>query len=169
MLQRNDTVFIDTNAIAAAHAAKAWGAVRHAFELVTVMECVEEATRVNRRETRLVDKTQDQLAAELTVEPVDDGMRFTLAERLQGGVALDPGERDLLSLALKRGREVWCFCGPDKAALRGLHVLGWVDRMVSLEEMMRLSGLATQALLPPNTKAWLETRRTQLKLGDSFL
>ena len=43
MLKRGDIVFIDTTAIAAAHTAKAWGAVRKGFKLITAVLCVEEA------------------------------------------------------------------------------------------------------------------------------
>ncbi len=169
MLKRGDIVFIDTTAIAAAHKVKSWGAVRNGFKLITAVLCVEEATRPNRSGAVLVDKTSDKLAAEVDARPVDDAMRFNLADRLGDAVALDAGERDLLALVLAGGVKVWCFCGPDKATLRALHYLGWADHMVSLEEMMQLVGCSVKGLEPQQTKRWLEEKRTKLKLGDSLI
>jgi hypothetical protein len=124
MLKRGDIVFIDTNAIAAAHSVKAWAAIRSAFKLVTALVCTEEVTRPNRYGDVLVEKTAESLAQELEIRIVDDAMRFVLLEKLGEAVALDDGERDLLALAVAQGRGVWCFCGPDKATLRALHCLG---------------------------------------------
>jgi hypothetical protein len=169
MLKRGDIVFIDTNSIAAAHAARAWGAVRGGFKLRTAVICLEEATRPDRHGRILVNKTVPELAAELDARQVDDAMRFHLVEKLGDTIVLDAGERDLIALALAHGREVWCFCGPDKAALRALHYIGWSDRMVSLEEMMQLVGLSPKGLEPVQTKRWLGEKRTKLKLGDSLI
>jgi hypothetical protein len=166
MLKRGDIVFIDTNAIAAAHSVKAWAAIRSAFKLITALVCTEEVTRPNRYGDVLVEKTAESLAQELEIRIVDDAMRFVLLEKLGEAVALDAGERDLLALAVAQGRGVWCFCGPDKATLRALHCLGWADRMVSLEQMMRLVGVDAKGLQRSLTQSWLEEKRTILKLGD---
>lgn len=169
MPKRGDIVFIDTNAIAAAHRVQVWGAVRTAFHLITAGTCVEEATRPNRAGETLVDKTADELAAELDVRMADDAMRFALIERLGDSVVLDPGERDLLALAVAAGLRVWWLCGPDKAALRALHVLGWADHMVSVEEMAHVAGTPARGLEPHETNRWLAAKRTQLKLGDTLI
>lgn len=169
MLKRGDIVFVDTTAIAAAHAVKAWGALRNGFKLVSAVLCVEESTRADRYGDVLVDKSTAALAAEIDTQAVDDAMRYGLVEKLGDSIALDAGERDLLALALARGREVWYFCGPDKATLRALHAMGWADRMVSLEEMMQLVGLAPKGLEAVQTKRWLEEKRTRLKLGDYLI
>lgn len=169
MLKRGDRVLIDTNAIGDAHAAKGWNALRQAFKLVTVPECVDEATRPNRAGQVLVDKTAVVLATELEVRPVDDAMRFRLLEMLDGKVALDAGERDLLALALSEGRSIWRLCGPDKATLRAMHRIGRLDRMVSLEELLQLSGANVRNLDHKETKAWLSQKRTKLELGDDFI
>jgi hypothetical protein len=169
MLKRGDSVFIDSNAIAAAHWAKAWGAIRNAFRLVTAVECVGEVIRPDRRGRILVTKTVEVLSKELDTRQVNDAMRFILLEALGDAVAVDPGEQDLLALAMAQGGAVWCFCGPDKAALRALHCLGWSDRMVSLEEMMRLVGMQPGAIDRSLTTAWLEEKRTRLKLGDMLI
>ncbi|HVU35338.1 MAG TPA: hypothetical protein VHE61_18015 [Opitutaceae bacterium] len=169
MPKRGDIVFIDTNAIAAAHRVRVWGAVRNAFHLVTATTCVEEATRPNRAGDVLVDKTADQLTAELDVRAADDAMRFALVERLGDTVVLDPGERDLLALALAAGVRVWWLCGPDKAALRALHCLGWADHMISVEEIAQMAGAPARGLEPQETNRWLAEKRTKLKLGDTLI
>lgn len=169
MLQRGATVFIDTTAIAAAHAIKGWAALRRGFKLVTVPVCLDEATRPNRDGLVLVNTPRDVLAAELSIAEVTDVMRYELIERLEGVVSLDPGERDLVALAYARRQEIWWLCGPDKATLRALNHLNWVDRMVSLEEGLRAVGCACDALEKVQTKRWLEDKRTKLKLGDTFI
>jgi hypothetical protein len=45
--------------------------------------------------------------------------------------------------------------------------MGWADRMVSLEQMMRLVGVDTKGLQRSLTQSWLEEKRTILKLGDT--
>lgn len=169
MLKRGDRVLMDTNAIGDAHAIKGWNALRKAFKLVTVSECVDEATRPNRAGEVLVDKTATALAAELEVCPVDDAMRFRLLEELNNAVALDAGERDLLALALSEGRSIWRLCGPDKATLRAMYRIRRLDRMVSLEELLHLAGVNTRNLEHKETKAWLSQKRTRLELGDDFI
>jgi len=169
MLKRGDQVLIDTNAIGDAHTVKGWNALRQAFHLVTVPVCVEEATRPNRAGHVLVDKTAAVLSTELEVRPVDDAMRFRLLEELGGKVALDAGERDLLALALSEGRSVWRLCGPDKATLRAMYLIGRLDRMVSLEELLQLSGTSGRNLDYKETKDWLSAKRTRLELGDDFI
>ena len=169
MLKRGERVLIDTNAIGDAHAAKGWNALRQAFKLVTVPECVAEATRPNRAGLVLVEKPAAVLAAELEVIPVDDAMRFRLLEELNNEVALDAGERDLLALALREGRSIWRLCGPDKATLRAMHRIKRLDRMVSLEELLQLAGASIRNLDHNETKAWLSAKRTKLELGDDFI
>ena len=129
--------------------------------------CVEEATGQNRDGLYLVSKTAESLGGELTVAKVDDAMRFILIENLGEAVILDAGERDLLALAYSKKREAWWLCGPDKETLRALHHFNRADRMVSLEEAMRLAGCKCDRLETVQTKRWLEEKRTKLKLGDT--
>jgi len=168
-LTRGALVYIDANAIAAAHAVNGWNALRNGFMLVTVTECAEEATRQNRNKLVLTDKTLDALRAELEVRPVDAAARFQLREALGTGVALDDGERDLIAAARLDSRPAWHLCGPDRASLRALHVLNLLDRMVALEEMLTMVGAATQRLTPNMTGRWLSDKRTKLALGESLL
>jgi hypothetical protein len=168
-LIRGALVYIDANSIADAHSANGWNALRNGFHLVTVPLCVEEATRQNKHGVTLTDKSVTALQAELEVRSVDDVARFQLREALGTGVALDDGERDLISAARLDPRRAWHLCGPDRASLRALHVLNLLDRMVSLEEMLALVGASTRTLKPNMTTRWLSEKRTKLALGESLI
>ena len=50
-----------------------------------------------------------------------------------------------------------------------MHLIGRLDRMVSLEELLQLSGVSGQNLDHKETKAWLSAKRTRLELGDDFI
>lgn len=169
MLTRGALVYIDANAIAAAHEVNGWNALRNGFKLTTVQECVDEATRTNREGLSLTGKTEATLKAELEVRPIDDIGRFQLREVLGTGVALDAGERDLIAAARLDPRKAWHLCGPDRASLRALHVLKLLDHMVALEDMLAMVGAATRSLKPNMTTRWLSEKRTKLALGELLI
>jgi hypothetical protein len=168
-LIRGALVYIDANAIAAAHAVKGWNALRKGFKLATVQECVDEATRPNQAGLTLTGKTAEALKAELEVRPLDDVGRFRLRELLGTPVALDNGERDLIAAARLDPRRPWHLCGPDRATLRALHQLKLLDQMVALEEMLDMVGVGTRNLTPNMTTRWLSEKRTKLALGELLI
>ncbi len=169
MPPRQAKVLIDTNAIKAAHEVGCWNALRNYYRLETAAYCVEEATRLDRKGRRLVERTIEELRAELTCHEVTDIDRAALALRLQGQVDLDDGERDVLSIALKLREPVWWLCGPDKATLRAMHLLNLLDQACSLEVLARGAGLRLRGLEPQYTEECLVGKRTQLVLGMEFL
>lgn len=168
-LNRGDIVFIDANAIAAAHELNAWNALRQVFQIVTVLECAEEVTRPNRDGQTLTGKELEPFKTEVDIRPVDDVMRFQLREALGTGVALDPGERDLLAAARLEPKPVWHLCGPDRATLRALKVLRLLHRMVALEELCAKVGARITGIAPAMTTRWLSEKRTKLELGDTLI
>lgn len=164
-MKRGDTVFIDTNAIAAAHQFRILAAVRGGVALHTVSECLDEATRPNRRGKVLYSGSREDLAAAFaTVHSVTDIMRVDLARTLPLGLMLDPGERDLLAAAFASGANCWWLCGPDRAALRALISRGRGMQMVSLERVAGLVGQTRRDLPPQFTERWLQTERARLEL-----
>lgn len=168
-LNRGDIVFIDANAIGAAHAVHVWNALRNGFHLVTVLECAEEVTRPNKAGLTLTGKELESFKAELEIRPVDNIARFRLREALGTGVALDPGERDLVAAAYLETQPIWHLCGPDRATLRALKVLNRLDRMVALEELCVKVGARTAGLQPAMSIRWLSEKRTKLELGDTLI
>jgi hypothetical protein len=88
---------------------------------------------------------------------------FLLNYKEAGG--LDAGEKELLAHAVTR-TDAWLLCGPDGATVRCLFANKLIDRMVSLEEMLRVSGLRRLPDLEDQyTSKWLSGFRTDLILG----
>jgi hypothetical protein len=164
MPPRHARVLVDTNAIQAAHRYGCWTALHKWFHLETVEICIEEALRPNRRGKRLVDRKRDDLQKEIHPHAVTDAHRAVLLHALQGRVDLDDGERDLLSLALTIKTEVWWLCGPDKATIRAMHLLGIIERMCSLQALTEATGQKHPKLEEQFTEKWFSSIRTQLLL-----
>lgn len=164
------TVFIDTNAIGAAHRYRCWNALRKRYRLCTVEVCLEEATRPDRRGNRLVERSIDELRGEVSCVPVSPEQVVMLQLKLGGRPSLDPGEQALLAAAHALGvTAAWVLCGPDKAALLAMHRLKLAERMVSLEELATAAGSAWRSTEEQYGKKWLQTKRTKLLLGDELI
>jgi hypothetical protein len=160
------TVFIDTNAIGAAHRHGCWNALRKYYRLCTVGTCLEEATRPDRHGRTLTDKELDQLSTEVSCVPVSKSQEAALMMALQGKPSLDPGEKELLAAAYALGATAaWVLCGPDKAALLALHRLKLARRMISLEELASAAGQRVTNLEAQYGSKWLGQKRTQLGAG----
>lgn len=159
---KGSRIFVDTNAIAAACSIGQWNNLCQTFEIETVKKCVEEALRPNRKGEILVGLSEQQLTRGITVHAVDSRMRYELLQR--GVPDLDDGERDLLAYALNE-REAWWLCGPDKATMNALHVIGRLDRAVSLEKLLVAYSKKSPPLEPNQTERWLSRLRTELLLG----
>lgn len=169
MPPRHARVLVDTNAIKAAHRTGCWNALRKTFQLETAAQCVEEAIRPNRKGQHLVNRTRDDLSKDLRVHPVTDDQRLQLLYALQGRVDLDPGEKDLLSLALTLKTEAWWLCGPDKATANAMYVLGIIERMCSLQALAKTTGITLAQPAQELTDKWLASVRTQLLLHGRLL
>jgi hypothetical protein len=169
MPPRHARILVDTNAIQAAHRYGCWNALCQCFKLETADYCLEEATRANRKGKRLVDRSLEDLKSEILGFAVNDAHRAVLLHALQGRVDLDDGERDLLALALSRKTEVWWLCGPDKATIRAMHLLGIVDRMCSLQGLAEATGVRLVRLEEQYTEKWLAEKRTVLLLGEEVI
>ena len=168
MPPRQAILLIDTMAIKAAHDLRCWNAIRQAYRLYTVPICLEEATRTNKKGKRLVGKSLDQLRAELTVGEVTLRMQADVNLRLGGErTDLDPGERDLIAHALNLPAQTWWLCGPDNGAVNALQILRLLDRMVTLESLMKSVGMPVRGLEFHYTDKWLSDRRLRFALGDS--
>ncbi len=76
MPPRGSIILVDTVAIKGAHDLGCWNSLRKAYELHSVKKCVEEATRPNKHGARLVERHEDELAAELklgSANPTEEG------------------------------------------------------------------------------------------------
>lgn len=169
MPPRDARIFIDTNAIQAAHRSACWNALRKFYKLETASFCLEEAVRSNRNGRKLVDRSIDDLKKEVVAHDVTDAHRAVLLYALQGRVDLDDGERDLLSIAMSFKGDVWWLCGPDKATLRAMYLLGSMDRMCSLQLLARNAGVNNGQLEVQYTEKWLSAKRTILILDGQLI
>lgn len=162
MIPAQQHVLVDTNVIIEAHRTRCWGALVVRYGMDTVCRCVEECETGNRRRNT-VEVDTARLSAELMPKVVTPSMILTLAQRLGGKVDLDPGEKELLAYALTLA-DCWIVTSPDKAAVRAGHLLGVVDRFVSLEELAVDAGQRPD-LRDQYTSRWLHNFRTQVILG----
>jgi hypothetical protein len=169
MPPRDARILVDTNAIRAAHQVSCWNAIRKCYKLETADFCIEEAVRPNRHGKRLVNKSGDELRAELHVHTVTDAQRAALALTLLGKVDLDDGERDLLSLAFSTKGEIWWLCGPDKATLRAMHLLNILEKMCSLQNLAEGAGVKGKSWEIQYTEKWLKQKRVMLIMGQDLI
>ena len=160
-------MLVDTNVIIEAHRIRAWRPLVGGHAVETVEDCVtgtQTGFQRRRREQQVIDGSQlrESLA---NVHAVSDLERAELAVRVQG-IALDLGERSLWAHALRRAGS-WVLCGPDKASLRCGVRLGFRERLVSLEGLLRDVGHRPKvALKRQYTREWLDHTLGQLVLEE---
>ena len=166
-----DRVFIDTNIILEAFRTDCWRSVCARFSVETVEKCVEEALTGDPLDPRLiaVDRRTllDGLAARHAVEKRDVAELLLQYPQCDG---LDDGERHLLAW-LNRNRvseALLLLSTADKAALVAAAQLGFLDSVVSLEQLASDSGVAgarIRALRDQYRKDRLAGIRTKIRLG----
>ena len=151
---------MDTNVIIEAVRTGCWNALCSHFYIETVEKCSEEALTGDRLRPGYVDVDPSQLRKALKGRhAVLDIERAQLALSSPDSTMLDPGERDLFAHALARA-DKWAVCCADRAALNVALALGWEDRIVSLEVLVRHAG-AKRTFKAHYTEAWLsEVRKT---------
>lgn len=146
-------VLVDTNVIFECHRTDSWRALANGYRLETTEDCVAEtqAGKQNRERRTEVDETRLRQALS-AVHSVSDRQLAQLL--LRQGPALDRGEESLWAHAMDREDDGWLLAGPDKASLRCGLLLGYRDRLVSLERLLggighrvrdRLHGAYTEA------------------------
>jgi hypothetical protein len=109
-----------------------------------------DAAALRQSMARVHDVSPAQLAAAIVR---DEGISF-----------LDVGERSLWAHALTRS-DAWVLCGPDRASLRFGVRLGFRDRLVALERLLRDVGhRPREPLRAAYTTRWLDTALAELSL-----
>lgn len=128
-------VLVDTNVIFECHRTGSWRALASAYPLETTEDCVAEtqAGRQNRERRREVNEGRLRSSLKI-VHAVSDRQFAQLL--LRQGPALDRGEESLWAHAMDREDDTWLLAGPDKASLRCGVLLGYRDRLVSLERLL---------------------------------
>lgn len=158
------SVLLDNNAIGDAVDLGVWRGLLGAYtgQLETVTEVEGEAGSYFRRKPDSAELMASM--AKLRVHDVTAQERAALNVRLDG-MTLDAGERDLWAHASQRD-DAWILCGPDKASLRAAVLLGFRERIVSLEQLLSDAGLSTKNLPEHQTKKWLDRTLGQIAVEE---
>ena len=157
---------MDTNVIIESHRVGAWHALTARYRVETVEDCVTETQtgfQLRRREEEI-----DAKRLRYTLAAVHQVSMMELAEletRIMG-IFLDLGEKSLWAHALERD-DYWFLCSPDKASLRCGVRLGFRERIISLEELLRIAGHRTRNSPRDNyTKTWLDRSLSMIVVDE---
>ena len=157
-------VLVDTNLIFECHRTNRWRALTSGYRLETTKDCVAETQAGNRHREGRTEVDETRLRRLLTtVHGVSERQLAQLL--LRQGPALDRGEESLWAHALDREDDTWLLSGPDKASLRCGVLLGYRDRLVSLERLLVDIGHRVRfGLREAYTEAWHRRTLNELVL-----
>ena len=156
-------VLADTNIIIEAIRTGCWNGLTGHYDVVTVERCREEALSGKGWSPGYVEVAEANFER-VRVEAVSDLERAQLRMACPDVMRIDAGERGLYAHANSRDDD-WLAPVADKAALRVGMLLGWGDRLVSLEKLLDDAGLkASPALKNHHTTRKLGIWRTEILL-----
>jgi hypothetical protein len=168
-MQKN-RVFADTNVILEAFRIDCWESISDHFHIETVEKCIEETLTGNPNSPRHISVNSTKLKTGLNAR--HQVYPATLASLVLSHpicANLDDGEQHLLAWLFENKPSLSKFIvtTADKAALRAVHQLGFLDNALSLEDLARqasvtrnkLNGLALQ-----HKDEWLSQFKTKLRL-----
>jgi hypothetical protein len=162
MARHQGPVLVDTNVIIEAWRAGAWRALANGYAVETVEDCVVETQTGYQRRAPAQQINDKQLRAALkAIHDVTDTHKAAAFVRDQQFAFLDAGEQALWAHALTR-TDSWILCGPDRASLRFGLRLGFRDRLIALELLLRDAGHKSAKLRPAYTSKWLTTTLAEL-------
>jgi hypothetical protein len=163
-LNARPVVYADAMIVIEAVRTRCWNAITGQREIVTVTECAAELRRGDTSAPGYVRVGNGDIAR-LTVEMLPDRAVADFLLRYAAADGMDKGERDLLALVYDRDGD-FQLCSCDKAAVRAAHVLGWLDRVVSLEVLAGSVGCRpSPALRSQFTESRMREWRASLIVG----
>ena len=158
------TILLDTNIIIEAVRTGCWDGLRGHYELVTVEKCREEARSGIGRTPGYVTIEDRHLNKNIMIVRATELERARLATACPDVAVLDDGERDLWAHAYSL-KDDWEAATADRAAVRVAILLGWGDRLVSLETLVNSGGIRLKKNLKTQyTSKWLVEWRTEFKM-----
>lgn len=165
-MNRGDRVLIDTNAIIEAVRTGCWPAITGQLRVETVEACRQEAlTRPATPVPGYVVVSEEDLRGIALVHAVDPVLQAAFKLAYADADGLDAGEHELLAHAHSLSDTAWVVCSPDKASIRAATVLGFGDRLCSLEELTAAVGTRPRLPLRAHFKTeWLVSFRTKVRL-----
>ncbi|TMO87084.1 hypothetical protein [Pseudoalteromonas spongiae] len=166
-MKAGDIVLIDTNVILETHRIARWHHLSSNFNVHTVEKVIEETqTGYQKRSTEeLIDQKEltESFAKVYAVSEEEIAATMMISPEIFN---LDAGERDLLIYAASFEGDCWLISSPDSAAMRAAHKQGWLDKVVSLENLLETINCQPNIALRENyTKKWDEAKKSQIRLG----
>lgn len=164
-------VLVDTCVIIEAFRINCWKSLCKHFEVETVDCCVTECCTGDPLKPGRVNIPKDELLEGLTrVHQVSDEMLLTLQLERVGLPALDDGERHMIAWlnANPLDAVLTVISTTDRAAIRAACVMRILDRVTSLQELARTSGVGKNQLKKLQDhfhESWLSSVRMQLNSG----
>lgn len=160
------SVLVDTMVIIEAYRTGVWRALTSGYLVETVEDCVIETQTGYQRRREEQDIDSRQLRDSLDAVHAVSRKELVELEIRTEGIYLDKGEKSLWAHALGCD-DNWLLCGPDKASLRCGVRLGFRNRIVSLEELLRTVGHRTRIPLKEHyTKAWLDNTVSEIIVDE---
>lgn len=166
-------VFVDTNIILEAFRTNCWTAICQAYAIETVEKCIEETLTGNPNNSAHISVDRDKLVGELSNNPhkITKQNRVEILLHYPHCQGLDDGELHLF--ASLRSQKLFpnpliSISTADKAAIVAAEKLGWIENVVSLEQLIRNSGVSRNQRnsLRENYKTtWLNEVKTKIQLG----
>lgn len=164
-MNRSDIVLVDACVIIEAHRVGVWNAMKNNLTLETVEMCIIEAQtgQANRLSPTVLDaELRDGFSEIHQVSQLE--IANHLANVDDDLPEIDAGELELWVHACQRN-DVWFLCGPDRASMNYGYKLGYVDRLVSMEHVLGLSGIQNDQIKGHYQEKWLRDLKTNLVMG----
>jgi hypothetical protein len=159
-------VLLDTNVILECWRVGAWRALAGGYRLETVEACeAETQTGLQRRRPEQQIDAAVLRASFGAIHPVTQAERAQAFVRKEQIQFLDEGEQALWAHALGRSDD-WLLCGPDLASMRVGILLGFRERLVSLERLLIDAGHGARGLRPAYTRSWLDRELAKIALQE---
>lgn len=164
-------VYLDANVIIEAFRIGVWAELSNGHHLETVEMCVREALTGKSDDGRVTIDPQVLNAGLKQVHVVSRKERNALYDKYPSTGGLDAGEKDLLSHLFANKvapGAVAVLSTADKIAIVEAHKVGWLDALVSLEELLKSAGATKQKLERvdwPYDQKFLEEIRFKVRMG----
>lgn len=165
-------VFVDTNVIIEAFRTGCWTVICQKYAVETVEKCIEEALTGDPSDPRRIPVDHNALDSGLAARhAVSKKERVALVLAHPRCQTLDDGELHLLAWLHANGLipdALILLSTADKAAIVATGELGWIDSLVSLEHLAKISGVTrgqVDGLARHYRAEWLDEIKVKIRLG----
>ena len=165
-VQKRKVLLLDTMIIIESIRVNCWNALAGTYQVETVEKVYDEALAGDPLRPGYVEVSSKALHSgihEIHAVPIAERINFAL--ECENADALDAGERDLFAHIHGRTDD-WITSCADRGALRAALIMGWKDKIVSLENLIKNTGKnPNPQLLRHYSEAWLSQVRTEYLLN----